>query len=292
MKELISKIQYNDFELGEFIEIKKRNYADTISVIENFPWNEQRKGLVVDLTNQSITIEGENADFLKLAVFFNGKFVLHYLDNKKQLYTKSFINIQDSYQYIDSFFSLNFDANIFKKENTWLKNNLKHFVSQNFNYSVTAKSAFRFLLRTSIINFLFLICMVILLVTSWSTINDLGKSAFLILMFLIGGGFNLLFFFNYYFKARDKILIMSKGRDTFYYGSKASPDKYDKKNILQITRIQLKNTKSSLASFAIIKIEFINGGIIKIPNLLIDEDDLQSKLYAYKKILKNTYPIL
>src|ERR1700750_2717214 len=121
MKELISKIQYKNFEPGEFIEEKNRTYEETIQLIEDFSWNEQRDHIVIDLTNPSITIEGENNDYLKLAVFFNAKFVLHYLSNEKILFTKSFTDFRESYKYIHGFFeSASFDVSDSKQENTWL----------------------------------------------------------------------------------------------------------------------------------------------------------------------------
>ncbi len=69
MRILTSKIQCKSFEAGEFIKEKKRSYEGTIELIEIFPWNKQREKIVIELTNPSITIEGENNDFLKLVVF-------------------------------------------------------------------------------------------------------------------------------------------------------------------------------------------------------------------------------
>ena len=69
MISLISKIQYHNFEAGEFIDRKERSYEDTISLIKAFPWATERNGLKVDLTNPSITIENSYNEFLKLALY-------------------------------------------------------------------------------------------------------------------------------------------------------------------------------------------------------------------------------
>lgn len=230
---LVSKIQYKKFEVGEFIEATERGYFETISLIENFPWNKERENIVIDLTNPSITIEGKNSDFLKLAVFFNEKFVLHYFNQKQILYTKSFTNLKDTYDYIEHFYEeANFDITDFKQENTWLQHNLKHFVSQNFNYELSPKSIEKFLLRTSGINFVCSIFFILLFFTKGvNHINLLGVLAILLTMLLAGGGINLLLFLNYYSYAKNKVLIMSKGNDTFYFGNKSSPVKYNKKAI-------------------------------------------------------------
>ena len=142
MTQLISRLQYKNFESGEFIEIAERNYDETIELIEKFPWNDQRDKIVIDLTNPSVTIEGKNNDFLKVALFFNQKYVLHYFDENQVLYTKSFTNLKDGYEWINNFFiQSKFDTNELKKETTWLQHNLKHFVTQNFRYVLTTKSA-------------------------------------------------------------------------------------------------------------------------------------------------------
>ena len=115
---LTSKIQYKNFETGEFVEEKKRTLEETIEIIEQFLWTKERDNFVIDLTNPSITIKRKNDDYLKLAVYFNQKFVLHYLDHKKVLFDKSFIGIRDSYKYIENYFAATFDTTDLKKQNT------------------------------------------------------------------------------------------------------------------------------------------------------------------------------
>src|SRR5207237_249153 len=137
MRYLTSKIQYNNFETGEFIDKKERSYEETISLIENFPWTKQREKIIIDLTNPSVTIEGKDGDYLKLAVFFNGKYVLHYFNRDQILFTKSFVDIRDSFKYLENYFNESFDTSDFKKEITWFQHNLKHFVSQDFVYTIS-----------------------------------------------------------------------------------------------------------------------------------------------------------
>lgn len=45
---LLTKVQYKDFEPGEFVEVQKRTYDETIKLIEEFPWNRQRDNIVVN----------------------------------------------------------------------------------------------------------------------------------------------------------------------------------------------------------------------------------------------------
>jgi hypothetical protein len=134
---LRTKIQYKDFEPGEFTSQKDRTAEETIDLITGFPWQEQRDHLVVSLTNPGITIEGTDNDYLKLALYYNGKFVLHYLDRQHHLYTRSLDRPEDSTPTIRSFFeSQPFDPAGFRREPTPLQNNTAHFVTNDFHYAI------------------------------------------------------------------------------------------------------------------------------------------------------------
>jgi len=294
MIKLVSKVQYNNFETGEFNDVKERNFEETIDLIENFPWNIQREKIVIDLTNPSVTIEGKSNDFLKFAIFFNQKYVLHYFDNNQVLYTKSFTNLKEGFEYIKRYFEeTSFDTSDFKKETTWLQHNLKHFVTQDFNYILTFKSIRNYLLSTSGMNFCILILYIIFCLTIGFKNNDVVTIIIVsILMFLMGGGLHLVLFFNYYNYVKDKILIMSKGNDIFYYGNIDNPIKYDKKDILEYTTIRSRGRKNQLNGFAIVEIEFKDCSVLKIPNLLVDYSALENKLSEYPRIEENKFPYL
>ena len=293
MNRLTSKIQYKNFETGEFVEEKKRSFEELIEVIEQFPWERERDRIVIDLTNPSITIEGNNNDYLKLAVYFNRKFVLHYIDDQQILFDKSFVDIRDSYKYLEKYFTGTFDKSEFKKQNTWLIKNVQHFVSQDFRYTVTTDSIRKYLWSTSALNLIFSVVIIfIFLFKNELPLNYIALFFIFLFMLFLGGGINLILFFNYYSYCKDKILIMSKGNDVFYYGHKTSPVKYNKKDILQFTTIKSRSHRSPIAEFAIIKIQFKDGTIIKIPNLLVDDFNLGHKLFQYRNIKKGRFPFI
>ena len=85
---------------------------------------------------------------------------------------------------------------------------------------------------------------------------------------------------------------MSRGNDAFYFGNVDNPLKYDKKDILQFTTIRSRGARNQFSGFAIIKREFKNGTILKIPNLLVDYIALENKLFEYPHIDKNKLPYL
>lgn len=294
MTQLTSKIQYANFEIGEFSQEMERTLEDTIELIEHFPWEAQRESIVIGLTNPSVTIQGKNNDYLKLALFYNRKFVLHYFDQDQTLYSKSFSEIEDSYNYIKNYFvSSSLYTNDFKKENTLFQSNLKHFLSQNFHYEVTGKSATRYLFTTSGINLAFTVIIGFLFLTKRGVpINALTIAIAFLVFFLLGGGLNLVLFIRYYLYAKNKILIMSKGNEVFYFGNKENPTKYNKADIMQFTTFLVKNSKHTISNFALVTIEFKDGSLIEIPNIIIDHLTLEYKLSGIQKIERNSLPIL
>ena len=294
MTKLISKVQCKNFEAGEFIDVQERDYEETIDLIKKFPWHREREKIVSDLTNPSVTIEGKNNDFLKIAVFFNQKYVLHYFDKKEVLYSKSFINLDDGQEYIKRYFEQpEFAPTNFKKENTWLQHNLMHFVTQDFRYVLSRKSAINYLLATCGLSFcLYIVVLVLILWDRLHPSNASGIVRLLLAMFVIGGGGHLILFFNYYNYAKKKILTLSKGNDSFYFGDIDDPLSYDKKDIARYTTIKMGGSRSIYSGFAIVEIEFKNGTLLKIPNLLLDESELRQKLFEYPGTEKNEFPYL
>ena len=70
MPDFISKLQYKNYEKGEFSDEKVRGLDETIQLIKNFPWTKQR-GVDVQLTGPSVTIQNEYAEYLKTRASFS-----------------------------------------------------------------------------------------------------------------------------------------------------------------------------------------------------------------------------
>ncbi len=287
---LTSKIQYKYFEPGEFVEVQERTYEETIRLIEEYPWNIQREKFTGGLTNPSVTIEGRNGDYLKLAVFYNQKYVLFYLDNNQRIFSLSCKSIQEGYAYIKCFFEQpEFDVTGFKKESIWFEKKLKHFVTQDFRYELTNQSVKKYWLSQRGFNILVpALFLIIFAVVLHNAIVFLWPGIILIW----GTVMPLRLFFIYYGYTKDKILIMSKANDTFYFGLFEDMAKYDKKDILKCTIVKTNGSKSIYKGYAVVKIEFKNGTLLSIPNLLIDHRALEDKLFQCRKVHENKCPYL
>jgi hypothetical protein len=293
----LSKIQYKNFEPGEFVEEKDRTYEEVIAIIENIPWGSEGDKILVGLTNTSVTMVDDYSNYLKFAIYYNGKFVLHYFDSQQNLFTKSFVEKKDAYTYIASFFEQkDFDLHDFRKETTWFQKNLIHFVSQDFRYTINSESTFKFIRSSSGFNIIIVIFYIILFITTLinggSDFFPWQFAFFLLFVIFLSGGLNIILIINYYLFAKNKMLIMSKGNDIFYFGDENNPIKYDKKNITQVVTYRSKGRKSPVSRFAVVEIEFKDGPNISIPDIFVSYPALQNKLFQYPQIDKAKFPFL
>lgn len=294
MTTLISKLQFKNYEAGEFTHTSTRTFEELIKLIERFPWKEQREEIVIDLTNPSVTIEGRNKDYLKLALYYNQKYVLYYFNEMQQLFVKSFVSLQDAYNYIKQFYETAvFDTTDFKKEPTIFQKNSKHFISNDFKYTVTPSSARKYLFSTSGMNFMFsLFILLFIIYKGFNGLNTFLLIGLLIAIFTIGGGIHLILFISYYKYVADKTLTLSKGNDQFCYGSINNPIFYKKNDIIKYSIIRSQGSRNQFNGFAITEIEFKNGEFIKIPNLLLEYSDIERKLGTHLRVEINKFPFL
>lgn len=297
MNKLVSKLQYNNFEVGEFVEAKERTLGETITLINTFPWQSQRKNLVIDLTNPSVTIEGKQGSYLKLATSYNQKFVLRYITAKNTLYNKVIETVNESIPIIQDFYlNATFNFTGFKKQPTLFKNNLMHCITNNFVYGVTLIRIKKFLLKTSLFNLLFGLFLTALVVNdsfeAVQTFNTVGLIVIFLFFLTIGGGLNLLVFFRFWKYCKNKQLIISRGNELLSYKEMGEAITYSKQDIEKIIIEGHQNSRSPIAGFAISYIYFKNGSALKIPNLLIDYEDLKHKLYTISVEERNGFPII
>lgn len=266
-----TKIQYKDFEPGEFTSIKDRTVEETIDLITSFPWQDQRDHLVVSLTSPGITIEGPNNDFLKLTPYYNGKYVLHYLDGQHHLYTRPLDRLEDSIPVIQAFFETQpFDPAGFRKEPTLLKNNIVHFVTNDFRYIGVNPAQITNLTLTSL-GFLtgIVIMALISLKQHFAWLFSLPFMALL--------GTWLTVFINHYKAIRGNVLILSKGLDAFSYGPADNPTTFYKHDIANIATYGQQQKGGGFGAFTYIEIIFTNGTWLQISCLMLNWYDLLAK---------------
>ena len=286
---LTCKIQYNNFEAGEFTNVKQVDYSTAINIVEHFPWEKQREHIVIELTNPSVSFEYGPGRILKLALFFNHKFVLHFFDGE-HLYTKSFTDYKLAYPFIEYFFQhQTIDFSIFKKENTWMKKINKHFITSDFVYSIDKKSLWDLLDTGTIMVLIMNIVLLIYFIDSDRSWMHLSFLAILLSTFFLYGGINYMLLINYYLASKNKTLQLSKGNDIFLWGKNADLKEYKKSDVIKILIKKNYSSRAPWYDFSISFLFFNDGTYIKIPSLILSDSDIKYKMYPLTSETKASF---
>jgi hypothetical protein len=261
MTQFISKLQYKTCEKGEFFDEQARTFDETLTLIKNFPWNDQR-GADVQLSGPGIVIEGPDGDYLKIALYFNGKFNAYYLDAGNHLYEYHTADINDDCTKVKEFFTGTLNREGFEKH-FFNIGNRAHFTTANFEYTITAWRAGAFPL---------FMCLYALLLTT-ALIRVSGKLTMAISLIIVMIG-TLISTYRYAIY-RNSYLKLSKGHDDFLFGE-------DKNNIIAYNKQDIKEViiyerQSRNYSYDSAKIILNNGTVLKLPGLLISNFRLMSK---------------
>lgn len=286
----IVKLQYKDFEEGEFIGIQGHTAEETLQLIREYPWAAQRDHLAIGLTNPSITIEGIENDYLKLSPWYNGKFVLHYLDAGGHLFTHPIDHLADASSLIKDFFEAQaFDLSGFRRETLWPLKKRSHFSTSPFIYSLTPMRLLPPIFATAYL-------------VAASILTVVGVFSFSGRAFYITLAFSLLFIavliptvmivVNHYRSAKGKLLILSKGKEEFSYGPASSPTTFNKKEIREITTYG-RSSRRGYYSLARVEIGFLDGRNINISCFLISRETLIAKFpHCSQRVIPTTLPFI
>jgi hypothetical protein len=298
--QLITKVQYKNFEPGEFTDRRGRTYDELIQLIENFPWEQQRDHLQVGPTNPSVTIEGEYRHFLKLTLYYHDGFVLYYLDDAGHLYTKSFPRYQNAYPYLQSFFTdSTLDTADLELQHFWLQGKSIHFLDQDFHYTINKPKVIFY------ISLIGVYALFLLVITTGMLIGGITKNPALLIVAAFVAGILVLIsvtmrlLINHLRAVIGKELILSRGNYIFYYGKAGQPQQWDKKNIIAITDLgRSASSRSNYGKLVRIDIRETDSPSapvrsIYIPSILIRDSTLLEKFPAIKpNHVSKTFPFI
>ncbi len=287
---MISKIQYEGFEDGEYIEEKVRTFEELISLIQNFPFSYNTNKQLVFTVENSICLSIENGDLLKIMSFHTERFDIWYYSIHDKLYYAFYINgreklialLEDIYQ--NNFFSLEQYEIVYTKSDKELLNS---FYTKDFNYSINNRWV-KFLFFNCVMEVI-AFCIGIYFFIS-SLIERNVNYGFLLFFALSLPG--LLIYLNYYFKSKDYILILSKGSPTFQFGKKNTLQTFNKNEIARFEEVGITQTRSPLNQFYYLIIKMKNGAKIIIPNILISELELMIKFPKLNGSTRKKNPII
>ncbi len=281
MPEFISKLQHKNHEKGEFSDEKTRTLEETVELIKNFPWDQER-GVDIQLTGPSVTIKDENGNYLKIALFFNGKFCLYYLDNDNHLYEYHTPDLDDADNVVSDFFNGQIELQKFEKH-LFSVGNKSHFETAKFEYRISS-----------------MLCLLyLLLMTSLSIAMIGGTFAF----FLVKGFPFLMLFFclffdafilqGFYFfiktfiKSKNICLTVSSGADNFQFENDGESINYNKKDISAINIFGQAGRSSRVVD--LMEIIFKDGTSITISGLIMDQYTFIQKFPGIEIDFSNNY---
>ncbi|MDB5010199.1 MAG: hypothetical protein JWR67_989 [Mucilaginibacter sp.] len=271
MSQFISKLQHNTYEKGEFSDEKERTLNETIEFIKNFPWNGERALTDIQLTGPSVTIQDENINYLKLGLYFNGKFCLYYLDNDNHLYEYHAPEIDSACALVVDFFNRQLDLQIFDRH-FFNIGNKGHFLTNHFEYRE------RFW-RILMINGLLLFYGVFFLIAD-VTMFVKNTPIFIGLVIIIFSVIYYLLLAKIFYKAivnRNNYLQISKGNDFFSFGYNEQAIKaYKKSEISEVVHYISRGSKNPNL-IEVYEINFKDGSTIKFSNMLIPSSAFYSK---------------
>lgn len=267
---LKTKIQYKTCEKGEFFDEQPRSLDETLELVKSFPWDAQR-GSDIQLSGPGIVIEGADGSYLKVALYFNGKFSVYYLDAENHLYEYHTPELTDECQKVKEYFEGNMNLEGFDKH-FFNIGNRGHFVTKKFEYRVSKVLTPIYIALMSI----FLLGIIIVSIIPFM-MQGVPILIFPLLLFnalLWTWGFYA--YAKLFIRSKELILIISKGHSVFQFGTKNNMMGYNKSDIDEIISYGGMSRKST--ELVILDIRFKNGNHIKFPGMLIDPLTFISKI--------------
>ncbi|WP_018626018.1 hypothetical protein [Niabella aurantiaca] len=286
MNRLTSKLQFRDFEKGEFTGIAARYLRETMALIHQYPWTDQRLHFVVGHTGPGMVVQDDRGNYLKLALFYNNKYITYYCNSAGQLYQQTLEKPEDVAGALTTFFALSDNPpEGFHLQKNFFRNTKEHFQTRDFRYSVQDLSFWQMISRGSTLFYIFIwIFFIGTIFPDIRNYDSTGTQVFLFVFFFIlfslGGGLNLLLLYRYYRTDKNTVIICSKGLPDFYFGTAEQQTRYKKQDILKIELKGQPNTRSPIRDFAVYKIYMTNGTVLPFTSILIPPDQLREKMHG------------
>ncbi|RFZ85334.1 hypothetical protein DYU05_06980 [Mucilaginibacter terrenus] len=275
MPNFTSKLQYQICEDGEYYDEIERSLEETLALIHNYPWYEQRTA-EVDITGPSVTIFDQRKNILKVGKHYGDTFHLYYLSYKNELFERYSINIDDVEDTVKEFFNGQVQLHKLKKQRTWFSQR-HYFATKGVNYTVNPLKAF---LHN------FWICITAIPLTILIIPDLLKRSLDDILLF----GIPLLlimaiplYCFLKLLRYSSQHLHISRANNEFTFGnSRDVTTTYNKTDITKVIVTKSMNEKEPI-SIRFIEVVFKDKTSIQFPNLLITDEKLAQKFPRYLK---------
>ena len=294
MPDFISKLQHKTYEKGEFSDEKVRTLAETIELIKTFPWDEERPLTSVELTGPSVTIRDEDINWLKVGLYFNGKFCLYYLDNNNHLYEYHAPTMDNACNIVTNFFNQQLDLQQFEKH-FFNIGNQAHFDTKYFVYRVTFAKV---LMLMSLMLFVGITTLLLNTALFWNGIESGDSIVKILYIFVpIASIFFYVVFFrmiSHAIKNRNNYIQISKGNPIFHFGyDQNSIQTYHKDDVKEVLVYDNRGGRNP-NSIVVFEIYFKYDLVLKFSNILISNHAFRSKFSdnLIKRVRKSSIGLL
>ncbi|PTQ97932.1 hypothetical protein C8P68_10391 [Mucilaginibacter yixingensis] len=263
---LTSKIQYKNYEKGEFSDEQDRSLEETLELIKSFPWDAQR-GVDVQASGPGIVINGPADDYLKVSVYFNEKYTVYYLDRSGHLYEFHTSDLDIADQKVADFFHDQLSLSDFEKHffNAGYRS---HFVNKTFWYKV---NKFREISRMlSLIPFLLIwVSMLMVFSINWPVWSLLFFSllTFLLLPLFLYSAFSI---FKVYRWSKNMSLWLVQGSDVIIFDNGVGSQSYLKSDICKVNMYGPPVVSRGTVLTTIMEVIFTDSNTIKFPGMVLD----------------------
>jgi len=273
MPEFISKLQYKTCEHGEYYEEKARTLDETIHLINNFPWAREQYAQL-GVTGPSITIRDPHGNYLKVGIYYGGKYSLYYLDAKKTYYERRNLRMDIVYNCVKALFAGNVNLQEFSNPK-W--STVQYLINRDF-----LTKTFEYLLRfweIVLMSIFWLIYFIFFLIVSMIFILEKPFEPFTLILLIcpLLIGFPIYHIFSRLYPKREQYIKIARGTDSFLFGDKADEVKSYNKNDIEKVVHYIDNSSRSPNMFELLEIIFKDGSSIKFSNALISDITLRSK---------------
>ncbi len=274
MKLFRSKLQYKNYEPGEFSDEKERSTDEIFLLIRDFPWAEQCHLVAIGLTAPSVTIEREDGSFLKISHSYYGKFSIYWLQSSGPCLKKVVPYLGDAIKEVSEFCSDTLSENSFEQEHGFHLQ--RHFYTKDFTNHVSKGALFPIVIY-SIFPFLMMVPLGII-AFNWQTLSISGnKFSILLLIAYIGATTVTIYlgimawrlFHNHYSYSLGQFIEISRGKDEFTFGTDNEYQVYLKSQIKLVKAYSNTQSRNPWGHIKHYEINFLDGTQLNISSLLL-----------------------
>ncbi|WP_107828127.1 hypothetical protein ABZR88_07025 [Mucilaginibacter yixingensis] len=262
MANLSSKIQYKTYEKGEFSDEQSRSLEETLELIKSFPWDTQR-GVDVQASGPGIVIHGPANDYLKVAIYYNSKFTVYYLDPQNRLYEFHTADLDVADQKVIDFFDNALSLPDFEKH-FFNIGNKSHFETKSFWYAVDRPREKRRLIAAILVITLYFggLAVVTVCKDAWGFCFGL----LLLISFFFYGIYQQIKVYRW---SKNMKLWITRGSDVIAFDDGSGSQTYFKSEISSVN-IYGRPAGRGRVTTTIMELYFADGRSIKFSAMLID----------------------